>query len=273
MPIASIGKRSDPVPQRTDIDQTTVAHNAPRAISNRERVMLLNNLIEGMPSRKIATERQIRAAVTRNEWDRYNETKRSAKQPKMPKNVRQQFSRYNALLRSGDRRFDGAENSAGSSTTLRRSRRPNLQSPYQLAERDYEHALEVLEDLLQCEPCALAFLDRPVWFGLGNAPNPDQESVPRLITSLSPYRLQDGKRWQSNRELRLSTLLASRDKLLSAMARLGSAEDMASAHRSVKGQAGSLTTQHATIPGHRDRPIESENANLTRVYTSVVVKI
>ena len=221
MPIASLGKLSDPDPLPTDIDQINVPCDAPKAISNRDRVILLNNLIERMSSRKIVTERQIRVAVTRNEWDRFNETKRSAKQPKMPKNVRQQFSRYNALLRSADRRFDGAENSAGSSMRLRRTRRPDLQNPYRLAERDYEHALEVLEDLLQCEPSASAFLDRPVWLGLGNAPNPDQESVPRVITSLSPYRLQDGKRWQSNRDLRLSTLLASRDKLLNSMARLG----------------------------------------------------
>lgn len=242
MPVTSLGARFYRDPQPTETDQATAARDLPREMSNQRRVMLLNNLIEGIPSRNMVTERQIRAAVTRNEWDRYSEAKHSAKLPTMPKNVRQQFSRYNALLRSADRRFDAAENSASSSVRLRRSRRPDLQSPYRLAERDYEHALEVLEDLLQCEPSASVFLDRPVSFGQDNAPNPDQESVPRLITSLSPYRLQDGKRWQSNRDLRLSTLLASRDKLLRAMARFGSAEDMASAHRSVKGQAGSLTT-------------------------------
>lgn len=235
MPVTSLGACFYRDPQPTEVDQITVARDVPKAISHRRRVMLLNSLIEGAPSRKMVTERQIRAAVTRNEWDRYNEAKHSAKLPTMPKNVRQLFSRYAALLRSADRRFDGAENSAGSSVRLRRSRHPDLRSPYQLAERDYEHALEVLGDLLQCDPSVSVFLDRPVSFGQDNAPNPDQESVPRLITSLSPYRLQDGKRWQSNRDLRMSTLLASRDKLLRAMVRFGSAEDVASAHRSVKG--------------------------------------
>lgn len=273
MPITSIEKRFDPDPQPTKVDQSSVALDVPKVISNQRRVILLNTLIDKMDSRQMVTERQIRAVVTRNEWDRYNEAKHSAKRPKMPKNIRQLFSRYSALLRSADRRFDGAENSAGSSMRLRRTRRPDLQNPYRLAERDYEHALEVLEDLLQCEPSASAFLDRPVWLGLGNAPNPDQESVPRLITSLSPYRLQDGQRWQSNRDLRLWTLQASRDKLLRAMARFCSAEVTTSAYRSVKGQAGAQTARHTTIPAHRDHPIESANANLTRIHTSVVVKI
>lgn len=222
MLVPSVDKRFDRDHQQTVFDQEPVARNALRIVACRKRLMLLNNLIEGMRSGKVVTERQIRAAISQSEWGRYNEEKHSTKLPKMPQNVRQQFSRYNALLCIADRRFDRAENSAGSPRTmLRRTRRPDLQSPYRLAEMDYEHALEVLEDLLQRNPGFSAFLDRPVSFGLGNAPSPDQESVPRLITSLSPYRLQDSKRWQSNRELRLSTLLASRDKVLIAMARLG----------------------------------------------------
>ncbi len=222
MPITRFDEQIDHEPQLAEVDQTTVARDVPRATSYQNRIILLNNLIQRILSSEMVTERQIRAAISQNEWDRYNEAKHSTKLPKMPKNVRQQFSRYNALLRSADRRFDRAENSAGSPRTmLRRTPRPDLQSPYRLAEMDYEHALEVLEDLLQRNPGFSAFLDRPVSFGLGNAPSPDQESVPRLITSLSAYRLQDSKRWQSNRELRLSTLLASRDKVLIAMARLG----------------------------------------------------
>ena len=221
MLIPSVNKRFDRDPQQTAFDQNPVARNLRRANAYQKRLMLLNNLIEGMRSGKVVTERQIRAAISQSEWGRYNEEKHSTKLPKMPQNVRQQFSRYNALLRRADRRFDEAENSAGSRMMRRRTCRPNLQIPYRLAEGDYEHALEILEELLQCEPGVSVFLDRSVSFGLDSAPSPDQESVPRLKTSRSPHRLQDGKRGQSNRGLQLSTLLASRGKVLIAMEQLG----------------------------------------------------
>ena len=185
-------------------------------------MMLLNRLIKGVCSGKVITERQIRAAISRNEWDSYDQARHSTKLPKVPPNVRQQFSRYNAILRRADHRFDRAENSAGSRMMRRRTCRPDSLSPYRLAEQDYEHALEILEELLRCEPSVSVFLDRPVSFSLDRAPNPDQESVPRLVTSRSSHRLQNGKRWQSNRDLQLSTLLASRGKVLIAMDQLGS---------------------------------------------------
>lgn len=221
MLIPSVDKRFDRDSQRTECDQNPVALNVRRSNEYQRRIMLLNSLIEGMRSGKVVTERQIRAAISQNEWDRYDEAKHSATLPKVPTSVRQQFSKYNALLRRADRRFDEAENSAGSRMMRRRTCRPDLQSPHRLAERDYEHALEILEELLQCEPRVSVFLDRPVSFGLDSALNPDQESVPRLKTSRSPYRLQNGKRWQSNRDLQLSTLRASRGKVLIAMEQLG----------------------------------------------------
>lgn len=189
-----------------------------KSASNKRRFDMLTPLIEKSYSNKMATEREIRAAVTPGEWAQYQFTKCFSKQPKMPPFMRKQFTKYNALLRSADRRVDKAENStaaARESARIRRCHLPNYKSPYRLAERDYDQALIILQELLGCEPNAAHFLDRPVYFdNHPDAANPDQDSVPRLLDCSSPYRRREGEHYPSNSELRLSTLLASRDKLM-----------------------------------------------------------
>ena len=202
--------------QRTEADKTSGVHDAHKATSKQIRVDTLNDLIEKTNSGQMATEREIRAAVTEEEWAQYQGTKHLPKPPKMPPFMRQQFTKYNELLRSADRRVDRAENSTDAARAKARNSGNYLRykSPYRIAEAEYDRALEILEELLKCEPSARNFLDRPVSFNYEQAPSPDQNSVPRLQTSKSDYRLYEGERRQTNKELRLSTLLDSRDKLM-----------------------------------------------------------
>lgn len=62
-----------------------------------------------------------------------------------------------------------------------------MQSPVRAAESAYEHALEVLEELLSRSPGFRSWLDRPVFFNDYDHPTADPESVPRLVTSRSQY--------------------------------------------------------------------------------------
>ena len=56
------------------------------------------------------------------------------------------------------------------------------------AEKAYERALEILEELLGESPDLVNYLDRPVCFNCENCNVwPDIESVPRLINSRSPH--------------------------------------------------------------------------------------
>jgi hypothetical protein len=199
-------------------ERASWALEARKSASNQRRFDTLTPLIEKYYSNKMATERESRAAVTPDEWAQYQETKCLPKPPKMPPFMREQFTKYNALLRSADRRVNRAENStaARESARISRSHLPNYKSPYRLAEQDYDHALIILEELLRCEPNARQFLDRPVYFEYDHpdTANPDQDSVPRLLNCSSPYRRREGEHYPSNSELRLSTLLASRNKLI-----------------------------------------------------------
>ena len=196
-----------------EVDRVRRACDGSKATSKQRRFDTLTHLIEKMYSSKMATEREIRAVVTPDEWMQYQDTKHLPKPPKMTPFMRQQFTKYNELLRSADRRFDRAENSTATDR-IKRNRMPIYKNPYRIAEGEYGNSLEILEELLECEPNAREFLDRPVFFDFDHATSPDQDSVPRLLTSRSPHLLREGEHYPTNKELRLSTLLASRNKLM-----------------------------------------------------------
>ena len=113
-----------------------------KAVSTTSRLDTLNELIKKMNSGQMATEREIRAAVAPDEWAQYQDTKNDSKQPKMPPFMRQQFTKYNVILRSADLRVDRAENSTDAAREKARNSGNYLRykSPYRSAEAEYERA-------------------------------------------------------------------------------------------------------------------------------------
>ena len=174
------------------------------------RRVLLETMIASVKSSFDVSNRDLRPALTKNEYDAYLAELRSI-QPslrKLPSRLIAGIQSYVALLRKADSLHDRAENTRHVRMVgLKHFRLPSL---YQRSEGKYEHALEVLNDLVCTYPGVASLFDRPVIFKMDDEPILEPESMPRLHTSRSPFALhiKSGKQ-SSIFRLKLETLQAS----------------------------------------------------------------
>lgn len=119
--------------------------------------------------------------------------------PKPRGPIPRDLTEYVNLIQLADKLYRRAENSKGSPRGVGHRPRASARKigPFQQvtfhgeAERAYERALELLEQLFDYEPgVILPWLDRFVIFGRCSNlnPSPDPEGVPRVITIRSKYK-------------------------------------------------------------------------------------
>lgn len=185
--------------------------------SDAERRARLQCLIAIHQSGKEAKSKDIKLAITADEWARYErEYQMLRHQPGptvVPRHISSLFKEYNAELGRGDRLASRA--ARGGSSTARSVKRRHFRpiretSLCNQAESAYEHALELLQELFELNPGIGAYLDRPVRFGqVEGTATLEPDGMPRLITSRSKYARNDGKSRKAERSLKLSTLMES----------------------------------------------------------------
>ena len=189
--------------------------------SDAERRARLQCLIAIHQSGKEAKSKDIKLAITADEWERYErEYQMLRHQPGptvVPRHISSMFKEYNAEVGRGDRLVSRAARggSSASRSVKRRHFRPIRQTSLcNQAESAYEHANELLEELFDLNPGIGAYLDRPVRIGhIEGTATLEPEGMPRLITSQSQYALNEGKPKQTRRSLKLRTLRDSLDNL------------------------------------------------------------
>lgn len=102
------------------------------------------------------------------------------------------LKRYTESVRRADYLYRRAE---GAANDLRRSKFNGLTRTERLhreAEVEYEHALEILADLLCWDPWIVTLLDRCARMDqIGGNTSPDPHGVPRLRTSPSIYAMHN----------------------------------------------------------------------------------
>lgn len=174
-------------------------------------------LIAKLQSGENVKNQDIRLAITTVECWHFDTKLFQPKLPVVPRRIYSMFKEYNAILRKADKLAWKA--SDGSSRPPRSVKGRHLgpirvrSFSYQ-AESHYDHALELLRDLIETNPGIVVYLDRPYRFGQNeDTVTLEPEGVPRTIWSRSPYAHRSGKPKQTKRELQFSTLLESRDKL------------------------------------------------------------
>jgi hypothetical protein len=189
--------------------------------SETERRVRLQDLIRRLQSGKGVKSKDIKLAITADEWERYEREHQMLRHqpglPVVPKRISSMFKEYNAALRRGDGLASRAARGGSSTSRSAKSRRrwpiPETSLCNQ-AESVYEHAIEHLKDLFELNPGIGAYLDRPVRFGqIDGTATLEPEGMPRLITSSSEYALNDGKARKAERSLKFSTLMESLDNL------------------------------------------------------------
>lgn len=185
--------------------------------SETERRARLQCLIAIHQSGKEAKSKDIKLAITADEWERY-ETEYQMLRHQLysqgvPRHISSLFKEYNAALRKADRLASRAARggSSASRSVKRRHFRPIRETSLcNQAESAYEHALELLQELLELNLGIGAYLDRPARFGqIEGTATLEPNGMPRLITSRSEYALNDGKSRKTVRSLKFSTLMES----------------------------------------------------------------
>jgi len=184
-----------------------------------KRRALIERLLEQFQAGTTASERDIKRAVTLDEWRKYEDQVREHRIPPPDRFAASEFRSYVERLRQADLLNGRAE--------ALHSRRPNARLEvadcvglyqwkplWMRAEIAYGHALEALEELLSDNPGLVSSLDRPVDFSHeGGTCSLCPEGVPRLITSRSPTALCNGRPRQTKLGLKCAILWESLDNL------------------------------------------------------------
>lgn len=178
-----------------------------------ERRDRLQYLIAKVKSGETMRIKDIRSAITAAEWEQYQAAAHQPRIRPVPRRIFSIFKEYNALLRKADKLAQKAAD--GSSRPSRSVKGRHIgpvreRSFHDRAESHYEHALELLRDLIETSPGIVAYLDRPY---SDDTATLEPEGVPRPIWSRSPYALGCGKPKRAKCDLLVSALLESRDKL------------------------------------------------------------
>lgn len=187
-------------------------------ISDDLRLDLLRDLLRRWYSFKGVPRRQLKMALSPEEWRRYDAESRPDNFPEPELYLRRQINRYSVLLRKADVLQCRADNNEISLTPCRRRMgRPPLKSCQRRANEAYLHAWEYLEEIAGDTPGIQLWFDRPLDLAQNsNTASNCAEGIPRPIWSRSQYTLRHGKPKLSQRELVRAALEASYDRLLAA---------------------------------------------------------
>ena len=155
-------------------------------VKRARRRALLESLIAALQDRGQLTNTEIRRALTKPEWEAYRAQQRPRSIRNIESGLAADLKRYAALISKADKLYHSVKvkkNNRIEPRFMPRKFLPVLNT----AESVYEKALEQLQEIVDLQPGALAFLDRPVVFGMHDGPSLDPHSVPRLISSRSQY--------------------------------------------------------------------------------------
>lgn len=180
-------------------------------MKNIERKALLESLIAKIRGNESLSKRELKRALTTDEWDKY-EFRAEYYKPsaKVPKHVIRTLQPYLVTLRKAeclDRRADArSRKSHLPPEAYTRGLFPKIPLCIR-AEMAYERALSILAELIDVNPEFQIYFDRPLNFkkGFDFAP----EGPPRLRTSRSPHTLHEGREKRSQRALICDALQGS----------------------------------------------------------------
>ena len=187
-------------------------------VSDDLRLDLLRDLLRRWYSSKGVPRRQLRMALSPEEWRRFDAESRPDNVPEPELYLRRQINRYSVLLRKADTLQNRADNHKISlfPRGLRRSVRP-VQSRQDRADVAYHRAWEYLREITEENPCIQTWFDRLLELAQNsNTASDCAEGIPRPMWSRSRYTLRHGKPKLSQREIVRAALEASYDRLLAA---------------------------------------------------------
>ena len=187
-------------------------------ISDDLRLNLLRDLLRRWYLFESVPRRQLKMALSPEEWRRYDAESRQDNFPEPELYLRRQINRYSVLLRKADTLQCRADNHKISlfPHRLRMSVRP-VQSRQDRADVAYHRAWEYLEEIAGDYPGIALWFDRPLDLAQNSKTASDcAEGIPRPIWSRSQYTLRHGKPKLSQREIARAALEASYDRLLAA---------------------------------------------------------
>lgn len=192
-------------------------------ISDDLRLALLRDLLRRWYSFEGIPRRQLKMALSPEEWRRYDAESRPDNFSEPEAYLRRQINQYNQLLRKADAlQYRADNNEISPFPRRRRIGLPPLKSCQRRANEAYLRAWEYLEEIAGDFPGIALWFDRPLDLAQNsNTASNCAEGIPRPIWSRSQYTLRHGKPKLSQREIARAALEASYDRLLAAN---GSAE-------------------------------------------------
>jgi hypothetical protein len=163
------------------------------------RKSLIQTYIETLENERDVPLNTMKSALTPTEWRGFRATLKIMPPRPIDRKSAQDFGDYNRRLRTADLLYGRAEG-----TRVRKRK-----TLHHAAEQAYERALESLQELLGDQPGLQIFLDRAVSFDMDDAPSPDPDGVPRVVSSKSIYARHNLNREEDMRHLMIETLRAS----------------------------------------------------------------
>jgi len=148
-----------------------------------KRTKRLQELIEKIKAGNDVARRDLKLALTPDEWNAYEASVEEQKNfNEMLLQTPDPLKKYNELLKIADFSYNRAE-------AMSRKGDPQIRTEmYHRAESGYEAAIQFLTDALQAQPDLQTWLDRNITVDSDNSCSSDRTSVPRLITSTSHHR-------------------------------------------------------------------------------------
>ena len=159
-------------------------------ISNIKRRIYLKLLIQKVNLNETITIRQLKQALTADEYIGYRQEKTYTAKEILSHSEYKYLKQYLARLREADRLYEyaGKRKNRWFRKTLKRVLKKSF---YKKAELEYERAYESLNQLIQICPQVTLLFDRPVCYGIDHHFEPEPEAAPRLSSQYSDYVLKD----------------------------------------------------------------------------------
>lgn len=174
-------------------------------MSNTKRIKRLQTLIERINDGEDVARRDLKLALTADEWKDYEASvEQSRSMKKFILEVPAELKKYAQLLKKADFLHDRAE-------AMARNGNPNVRKRlFEQSEAEYGKAFEFLGEALRISPEIVMWLDREFSLTPEKNCSPVPASVPRLITSVSGYREKGCKSFVKNgRSLKFDALQSS----------------------------------------------------------------
>jgi hypothetical protein len=182
---------------------------------NDQRREILQQLIHKLESGINIPTKDIRRAVTAEEWAELERKICALPSLKMRGTLPSCLKRYIDCLRRADLLHARAETRGKAANRPLYGLQAFRRSPLsRTAAQEYEYALEILEELLSERPEMQCWLDRPARFDSDGCISPDPAGVPRLITSHSRFaRIERSPNKRELNRIALQNSLASLESI------------------------------------------------------------